>query len=260
MKRFLFLLLTLVVLLGLQCSVGKFQPREIVLLNIDLSKLSTNYLSLADYQEDTVVIGGNYTGDRLVFKNVRDVVMIFVDCSINSTHAEDALVFADPVYQLEMWAEELTVEGGGITFWSLASNVRLSGGSIRNTHTGIRATQDVPHQNITIENWYIENTTHEGIYLGVSKATDKAGTGFLIQKSTLENSGWDGIQVGNTRHAVMTDNTLRKCGVVNQYGQDYGITVNPGSLAYIYNNTILETEKPIQVLDARVFFHAPITQ
>lgn len=256
MSRLLTILFTCSALLCLQCS-----PKQPVVnspsLDIDLSEIQHNYLSLADYRGDTVFIGGSYEGDRLVFKEVRDVVMVFVDCSIKSTHPEDALVFADSVSQLQLWAQELTIEGGGITFWSRLRDSRLYGGHIKNTHTGIRATQDVAHQNVTVENWLIENTSHEGIYLGVSKKTDQAGSGLYILNNTLLNCGWDGIQIGNTRYAMISGNQLRQCGLVGEYGQDYGITVNPGSVAYIFDNDIQETAKPIQVLDARVFFHAP---
>ena len=53
------------------------------------------------------------------------------------------------------------------------------------------------------------------------------------------------------------DNVIEHTGTGGVYGQDYGITINPGSLGFYFDNEISATAKSMQILDSRVFFHAP---
>lgn len=227
-------------------------------VDIDLATITNNYVDLTTYQGKIVRIGGHYLGDRIVLQNTSNLEIVFVNCYIHSRHAEDALVFADEtVSNMMVEADGLHLEGGGITFWGQVLNVSLHGGKIRDGHTGIRATKDAAHNNINISGWEISDMTHEGIYLGVSQDTPKDNQSFNIFENTIVNTGWDAIQVGNTTGFSIYHNNILNAGNTEEYGQDYGITINPGSLGYVYENDIQSTPKEIQILDSRVFFHAP---
>lgn len=226
-------------------------------LDINLEKLSSNYLSLDKYSGDTVVIGGQYEGDRIVLKDASEVYLKFHDCTIRSTHSEDALVFGEAVSNTVLDGRGLHLIGGGITFWSSFNDVQLYGGRIDSTHTGIRATQEAASRHILISGWSIAYTSHEGIYIGPSKASETKVQGVVVTGNKLFRCGWDGIQIGNCGYFVLYDNIVWDAGLSKEYGQDYGVTINPGSLGYCYNNQVTAT-KPMQVLDSRVFFHAPV--
>ena len=127
-----------------------------------------------------VFIGGHYTGDRIVLRNTANLSIVFVDCIINSTHPEDALVFADTlVAKVKVEADQLRLNGGGLTFWGKLRQVSLRGGTIANGHTGIRATQDLAHRHVKISDWTIQNMTHEGIYFGISQDTPEKVPTFI---------------------------------------------------------------------------------
>ncbi|MEL6837170.1 MAG: right-handed parallel beta-helix repeat-containing protein [Bacteroidota bacterium] len=239
------------------CQPGQVDPPSYEEYDLDLSNLNHTYISLKAYQNDTVIIGGVHEGDRIVLRDAEQMVIQFRNCLIRSSHPEDALVFQGPVLNTTIDAKGLILKQGGLTFWDQLTNVSVQAGTVDSTHTGIRATKDLPHSNITIEGWSISNATHEGIYLGVSKDTPQHLTGVFITQNKIRNCGWDGIQVGNSKFAVIFGNSLDFCGIAGEYGQDYGITINPGSLVYLYDNTIRNTLKPVQVLDSRAFLHAP---
>ncbi|MEL7222959.1 MAG: right-handed parallel beta-helix repeat-containing protein [Bacteroidota bacterium] len=226
-------------------------------IDINLSSLSSRYIDLSKHSSDTITISGIYSGDRLVFSKAEKKVIHFQNATISSTHAEDAMAFNGPVLDVEILAQGLRLSGGGITFWNILSNVEIIGGRIDSTHTGIRFTQDLPHKNVTIRNWMITNASHEGIYMGPSKSSSNKGSGFFVMDNTITNTGWDPVQVGNVTYFVISGNSITNGALAKEYGQDYGITVNPGSLGYIYNNEIANIPKPIQILDSRAFFHAP---
>ncbi|MEM1214715.1 MAG: right-handed parallel beta-helix repeat-containing protein [Bacteroidota bacterium] len=273
MKNFNLLIITLLLPLTYQCAADVEQPIELdpitttavetdyednVVLDIDLATITNNYVNLSSYDGQTVHIGGQYIGDRVVLQNVSNVEIVFHNCHIESTHAEDALVFADAsVSNLIVEGDGLHLSGGGITFWGHLDQVQLRGGTITNGHTGIRATQDLAHRHVSVSNWHISHMTHEGIYLGVSQDTDKDNQHFHVFDNTIENTGWDAIQVGNVQQFYIYNNSIKRAGISQDYGQDYGATINPGSLGYFYQNEIVETAKPIQILESRVFFHAP---
>ncbi len=231
-------------------------PQAVRPLDIDLGTLNNRYIDFSKLP-DTVVIGGSYVGDRIVFQNASGKHLIFQRCELRSTHPEDAIALAGDVAKLTMLADGLTLTGGGITFWGKLTNVFIQGATIDSTHTGIRATSDAAHSNVVVAGCRISNTTHEGIYLGVSKATATKAQHIYITGNTLYNIGWDAIQVGNTTVFRISENNIRGAGVAAAYGQDYGITVNPGSIGYIWGNAISDTPKPVQVLDSRAFFHQP---
>jgi hypothetical protein len=258
LKNLSWFIFCLIVFGNLACEVFKPIPKEENRkVDLQLEELPSRYINLIDFLTDTITIAGNYEGDRLVFRGAVDKVLFFQNCQIRSIHPEDAIAFDGPARNLIVYANGLKIKGGGVTFWDVADNVKMIGGSIDSTHTGIRATRDLPHKNINISEWNISNATHEGIYLGPSQASDTPGSGFIIQNNTFVNTAWDAIQVGNVKYYVISGNNISNAGTAAAYGQDYGITVNPGSVGYLFNNIISNTKKPVQILDARAFFHAP---
>ena len=260
MKNFSFFILFLLLPLS-QCAAETdemIETNTALEVDIDLSKIEHNYIDLSTYTSRQIRIGGHYQGDRIVLQNTSNMEIVFVDCTIKTTHIEDALVFADEnISNLDVTATELMVEGGGLTFWGRLDGVYLHGGTINDGHTGIRATKDVAHNNLTISDWHIYNMTHEGIYMGVSQDTPLDNHEFHIFDNTIEDTGWDAIQVGNVQGFYIHSNKVTNAGNTNEYGQDYGVTINPGSLGYLFENNIQQTVKPIQILNSRVFFHAP---
>ena len=227
-------------------------------LDIDLGNIDNRYINLSAYAGKTVYIGGQYTGDRIVLQNTSNLEIVFHNCRIQSTHEEDALVFGDEsVSGLVVEGDGLEITGGGITFWGHLDQVQLRGGKICDGHTGIRATQDLAHRHVSVNNWHITDMTHEGIYLGISQDTDKDNHHFYVFDNKIERTGWDAIQVGNVQQFYIYNNIVDYAGADQAFGQDYGVTINPGSLGYFYENEITNTPKPVQILESRVFFHAP---
>jgi len=180
-------------------------PTEV---DIDLTLSKGGYIDLLPYKGDTAIIGGYYSGDRIIFTNSSEVYLKFVQCRITSTHAEDALVFSDDVRNMTLDGKGLEVFGGGITFWRSFNNVRLLHGKIKGTHTGIRATQDYASGLIIIDGWQITDASHEGIYIGPSKASNTKVAGVIIKNNLIYNCGWDGIQVGNTSYFNVFNNDV----------------------------------------------------
>lgn len=223
---------------------------------INLSEWSSNRIDLS-HAEPNVTISGYWQGDRLIFYGTNDKAITFKDCKIESTHSEDAIVIAEQSNNLQLLGNNCIISLGGITFWNPVSNVKISGFSIHHPHTGIRNTGDHSSRNIEISNNIIIGAAYEGIYWGPHYATKNRSYGLKITDNTIIASGWDAIQGGNTEGLYIGDNNISHSGGRKSYGQDYGITVNPGSTAWLWNNSISNTNKAIQILNSKVFFHAP---
>lgn len=240
--------------------------------HFNLNLAEAGYHNLMSYP-DTIIVSGSYNDGRLIFKNASNKTLIFINAIIDTDHSEDAIVFSDKINNLTLFAvncpndtlgtstceqyEARNTTGlslrGAITFWQKFEGVTIDGINIVGGHTGIRATQDFSNNGITIKNCNFSNITHEAIYLGVSKDTPNKGRSYHIYNNTFEGIGWDAIQVGNVHGAYITDNTINYAGVLNEFGQDYAITVNYGSVAFLDDNTITNTRNKIQSLDAKCF-------
>jgi hypothetical protein len=218
---------------------------------IELDKITTRYIDLKEYQGKTAPITGRYKGDRLVFSNATGVTLDF-DAQVESTHAEDAICFLGAV-------TDVTIKGklilnNALTFWDVLNNVDISGIVSKDAHTGIRATQPKPSNNVRIHDCLISFCQYEGIYIGPSYATDSKLTNIKIEGNKIVNSGWDAIQVGNCAGAYLEGNTVINAATKNEYGQNYAITINPGSRAYLRGNTLINCKQKMQVLDSRAFW------
>lgn len=98
--------------------------------------------------------------------------------------------------------------------------------------------------NVKIHGLYIHDTGGEGMYIGSSYfATTDAHEihGAEIYNNIVENTGWDGIQLGcATENASIHDNIISGYGIsAPDTIQDEGIRSNPGTAADIYNNIVI---------------------
>jgi len=220
---------------------------------------NSRYIDLAGFAT-AVTVTGTYKGDRIVFKNASKKLIDFVDVHIHCTRTEpdgDALVFADTLTDCKITGSNCHIQYGGLTFWGKLENVGIANFTILFPHTGIRFTQDHFHQKVSIINNTIIGASHEGIYCGISKATTNPCNLILIAGNNISTTGWDLIQVGNFKNTYITNNIIKDGEIKRDAGQEHFITINPNSLAWIWNNQITGDGKKIAVLDARCFFEAP---
>jgi hypothetical protein len=218
---------------------------------IDLSKITDRYIDLSLFPFDTVRVIGKYQGDRIVLKNAQNIVLDF-DARIESTHTEDAIAFLGPVTNVSMIGK--LIVNNSITFWDLLTNVEITGIVSRGAHTGIRATQPMPHSFVNIHHNLISKTGFEGIYIGPSYSTQNKLRQVRIHENKVVHTGWDNIQIGNCEDCFIEANLILDSATKNEYGQNYAITINPGSRAYLRGNTLINCKQKIQVLDSRAFW------
>jgi hypothetical protein len=225
-------------------------------IDIDLQLLDRPIIDLAGIDKEEVVISGKYSGDRIRIRNAKGKTLFFQGVYIDSSHKEDAIIFE--VGQGEgfiLEGDNRSTIKGAITFWGVAKDVTIKGLTFDGGWVGIRATQPQPHTRVDINNCTFRNIGLEAIYIGPSYPHMNKCANIAIKDNKFFNIGWDAIQVGNTLSYVIQGNHIDKAGVAKEYGQDYGITINPGSLGYVIENLIINTPKQIQVLDSRAFFH-----
>lgn len=217
---------------------------------IQLSELGKTTIDLKG-QNGVIFLVGTWKGDRLIIKNAENVqLMVKGKVRIISTHAEDGLILENP--------KKVTIKGNkklflnqSITIWGSAQQLTLDGIIIDGAHTGIRINQDVAYQQLTIQNCRITNCGFEGIYIGPHYKSAKQLSNVFIRNNQISQCGWDGIQVGNCAQFEITGNKVSRCGLKREWGQDFDLTINPGSQGKLSNNKI---KGKIQVLDSRVFF------
>lgn len=225
-------------------------------MRIDLNSTKDRYFDLGGTAK-VVSIHGDWKGDRLVFKNASGS-QIALHGTIESTHQEDAICFDGDVKNVSIVGFDGSfILGGGVTFWGRMENVSITSLHIFYPHTGIRATQPLPHQDVTIKSCYIIGASYEGIYIGPSYATTQPGKNVNIFDNRIVASGWDAIQVGNCKGAKIHENTISHAASRKTEFQDYAITINPNSTAFVWGNQIYGAEKRLQVLDSRCFDHPP---
>lgn len=218
--------------------------------SIDLSNLKSNILDLKG-RSGTVQVKGTWTGDRLILKNAQDITLSFQSSvKIKSTHREDALILENPVKLTILGRRKLHLNQS-ITVWGNARQLTLDGIRITGAHTGIRVNQDHPYQDLTISNCIIKGCQYEGIYIGPHYKSAKQLARVLIRNNQISDCGWDGIQVGNCAQFEIEGNKVTRCGTKQEWGQDFAITINPGSQGKLRKNKV---KGKIQALDSRVFF------
>ena len=112
-------------------------------------------------------------------------------------------------------------------------------------------------KNTIIHNNYIHDVEGEGLYIGSSYFTGKTETcgttkkvlyphtleNVKIYHNLIENTGWDGIQVGcAVSGCEIYKNTIKNTGMAEVYGQMAGIQLNSGTSGSCYNNFIKDTK------------------
>ena len=219
-------------------------------VTIDLDNLKQNYVDLSRYEGDTVIFKGHYQGDRLVFKNADNISLHFIG-KISTTHAEDAVVFSGDVSGLVV-SGNLRLDGA-MTFWAKLYDVEISGMHFNRAHTGIRFTQQWPHEWVRIHDNTFNRIEHEGIYAGPHYGNPDKLRNIQIYNNRLVSTGWDAIQVGNCLDCTIERNKIIRAGTRKEYGQDWSITVNPGSRVYLRKNILINCPNRLQCLDSRCF-------
>lgn len=239
-------------LFALLCSIGTLliSLPAIGQSTIQLSELKNATIDLKG-QNGTVFLVGTWKGDRLIIKNAQNIQLIAKGkVKIISTHQEDALILENPRKVSIKGNKKLSINQS-ITVWGSAEQLTLDGIIINGAHTGIRINQNVAYQQLTIQHCRITNCDFEGIYIGPHYKSAKQLSNVFIRRNQISQCGWDGIQVGNCAQFEITGNKVSRCGLKQEWGQDFDLTINPGSQGKLSNNKI---KGKIQVLDSRVFF------
>ncbi len=129
------------------------------------------------------------------------------------------------------------LEVSGVTF----SGRSAAGIWVQGTGSG------APVAGIEIHHCYVHDVGSEGLYVGPSDyyAGAPAGRDVHLHHNRIEDSGWDGIQVGGiTRGCRIDHNTVRRDSRADEPGQRAGINANPGSDCRIEANRVLGGNGP----------------
>ena len=215
-----------------------------------LDSIINRYIDLTHYKGRVIELSGTYEGDRLVFSNASNVVLQF-DGEIQSTHEEDAICFNGPAHKVIIRGK-LKINGA-ITFWNVADSVEITGVESRYAHTGIRATGDFPHGRVNIHHNRFIDIGYEGVYIGPSYKGQKVSSNVRIHHNTFIRTGWDAVQLGNCMSCYIEYNRIIRPATKKERWQDWGITVNPGSLVFLRKNRYLRIRQRLQCLDSRCF-------
>ncbi len=219
---------------------------------IDLSRLKSNRIDLSKVKGQ-VRLQGNWNGDRLILQKPRHLRIVVDEVvTIESTHAEDALILDHPEHVTIDASQGKFILNQSITVWGTVNVLNIKGVDIHGAHTGIRINQDNPYRSVRIEDCNISNIKHEGIYVGPHYKSVKQLQNVNILNNYITNCGWDGLQVGNCKGFNIEGNIIKACGLSNTYGQNYFLTINPGSEGKLFDNLI---NGNIQILDSRVFIN-----
>ena len=161
---------------------------------------------------------------------------------------------------------EMTVGVQGIDFRDLSTNVEADhlyihdiGYSALNAKTDPTCDSKTWRGNFTMRDVWIHdnkvsNIGGEGVYIGEShyhttvpvscngttiQAQEHETIGCKVYNNIFTNIGRDGIQVGAvTSGGEIHHNKITNFGTTNEYGQQSGIQINPGTNAEVYNNVV----------------------
>lgn len=115
----------------------------------------------------------------------------------------------------------------------------------------VRDLRSFVQRNTYFHDNYIHHTGGEGFYVGYTaypSGTKQCGgqtvtvyphrlEGVAIYRNLLENTGWDGIQLGSTTaDGAIYENIVENFGTANQFGQSNGLQLSAGVVADVYDN------------------------
>lgn len=209
------------------------------------------YVDLKKITETKVILTGTYDGKRIVLQNPSNKHIVFQNCTIRTTDPEHAIIIGTDATNFTLQGDSCQ-SNGGIGIWGTLNNVSIYGFDVDGGKYGIHATVQKRHQNVEIFGNTFRNIDLEGIYFGYHAKIPEQSKGVHIHHNSFEHIGWDAIQVGNTV-AKIYYNIIDHAGKKGDYGQNYAMTFNPGSIVYYGNNVITNTENLRQVLDCRAF-------
>jgi len=231
-------------------------------LNLDsLQASGINYVDLSA-AHGTVYLEGNYCGPRIVIRNAKNLDIVNKGpvriCNNGADEKRpEAIVFINPKKLAVVSSRRHDFELNGVLqVWEGAQDLIIDGLTIRKAHTGIRiatAKDDGTYKNILVRACHISETTHEGIYIGPHRSDDgwPEVAGLTIYGNIIERTGWDGIQIGNAKDFEINANEVKAAGLDDEYGQNFALTVNPGSKGYVGPHNDIQGLK--QYLESRVF-------
>lgn len=95
---------------------------------------------------------------------------------------------------------------------------------------------------------YVANHTNEGMYIGSTSygpggwnygnPIQARGDSVYIYNNTIENTGWDALQVGSSGYAEIFNNFTNLSGTSNSGGQVSGINIGTGTYGKMYGNVV----------------------
>ncbi len=143
----------------------------------------------------------------------------------------------------DLEVDHLEISKVGIGIWSVT----------RPTCDGSANKGNYVQKNTVIHHNYIHDVHGEGMYIGGSKwengfdNNDCPGEkllqpdliGVRVFNNLVENTGWDGIQVGGAiEDCEIYNNSIKNYGTLEKGIHQAGLMINPGTTGKIYSNTI----------------------
>lgn len=225
-------------------------PFLVLSQTINLDSIVDRYIDLEQYKGQSVTLKGSCRGDRLVFRGANNVSLDFQG-KIESTHSEDAICFAGIAHKLVIKGDLLINQS--ITFWGQMDSVEITGVHSVGAHVGVRATQNFEHNRVNIHHNTFYRCDLEGVYIGPSYLSPVKSHHVNIHHNQFVSTGWDAAQVGNCLDCEISRNLFLGVATKQFTYQDWTITVNPGSRAYLRSNLFLFCRNRLQCLDSRCF-------
>jgi len=267
--KFYYLIITSFLLFNIQCEKKDYVPTipddkpilpidstivDTIVYDIDLSELNNNYLDLNNYKTP-IIIGGVWKGDRIVLKNGSNKEITFLNATINSNHAEEALVISGPTHRMRLFAINSTLNCGGLTIWKGITQSLIDGFVIKDGHTGLKHSQEEENYNDTIQNITIQGSSFEGVYWGPYFDGSKRHNNVIFKNINVENSGWDDFQIGDCTKCDVYNLIVKNGARKNENLQNYLVTVNKGGDVRFHNLIMINdhSEKLIQNIESRFF-------
>jgi hypothetical protein len=139
--------------------------------------------------------------------------------------------------------DHLSITGVGVGIWVVTRPV-CDGSANRGNYI---------QKNTKIHHNHVYDVHGEGMYIGGSKwevgFSNEACpgeklyqadlTGVRVFNNSVENTGWDGIQVGGAiEDCEIYNNTIKNYGLLNAGPHQAGLMINPGTTGKIYSNRI----------------------